>query len=582
MADPPTAPPYNGILFAQQPVVQDSSSVYSEKTTTTTNRNSQPVREFLVKFDYVQKEKAVAILAFHRQLLTSILYALKDQITIYDKHNKPIDQSRINVLTSIALLREMVDINTRNGPQGVRHVLIMKFRTSMTLYDIRSTSGIDRQLRTMNAFMQEHSFSIEQWDIASVGWFQQLHPSHMSYQMIAAHTELLMKAAIKNHFPPKTMIPPFKLTNCTAKFNEPGKEEMRTKAIQIMCERKHTKFFHKLIVKAFAKTPIYVPWSARRTDPSWYKNCLRAQHKYLRDTWTLQVSGINRAEMFYFENKIIESNLVSSVHAHRDTDSEGRWNLLLHKDNYTRARQVVQDLLADYENIVPNDSSVRSSWEHLRKVGTGHPAGEDISSEGDRTYASASIASLSSYLTTEDQDLQVTTTNTFFDLSTMVVETSTPIPSPSYLSVAQSGINQPTANEIRLQAELDRLRAELHSLRTMAPVPTVSVPNTNTIPLAVSTAPTATTTSTSTLSARDLLERQEQFETKINSKLDQLLDALKMSYGAAPTAPIYDHTTQATDASSPVKQPQTKKQDVKATPPTKNHSFADVTARQHP
>ena len=582
MADPPHAAPYDGTLFAQQPIVQDSSSVYTEKTANNANRNSQPVREFLVKIDYVQKDKAVAILLHHRQLLTSILHALKDQITIYDKHNKPIDQSRINAITSLVLLREMVDINTRNGPQGVRHIIIMKFRTSLTLYDIRSTAGIDHKLKQMNAYMQEHAFQIDQWDIASVGWFQQLHPNHMSYPMIAAHIDKLMKAVLKTHFPPKTTIPPYKLSNCTPKFNEPGKEEMRTKAIQVICERKHTKILHKLIVKAFAKTPIYVPWNARRTDPSWYKNCLRAQHKYLRDTWTLQVSGVNRAEMFYFENKIIESQLVSSVHAHRDADTHGRWNLLLHKDNYNKARQVVEQLLANYENIIPNDSSVRSTWDHPRKVGSGFPTGEDISSEGDRTYASASIASLSSYLTTDDQDLQVTTTNSFFDLSTMVIDTTTQNPTPSYLSVTQNSIGTTsTANEIRLQAELDRLRAELQMLKSSIQTPVPAVTTTYSVPPTVSTDP-ATTTTPSTMSAKDLMDRQDQFEHQMNNKLEQILQALTSSSSALTTQSIYEQSLQASDASSPVKQPDTKRQDVKATPPTKNHPVADVTAHQHP
>jgi hypothetical protein len=116
MAMPDTPPAYNGTLFAQPPTPKESSSVYTDKTANVAGKNDQPVREFLLRFEYLQKGKQpIPIINHHRQLLTSILNAHKDQVTIFDKNNKPIDQARINSITSIALLRDLVDINTRTG-----------------------------------------------------------------------------------------------------------------------------------------------------------------------------------------------------------------------------------------------------------------------------------------------------------------------------------------------------------------------------------------------------------------------------------------------------------------------------------
>ena len=98
-------------------------------------------------------------------------------------------------------------------------------------------------LKNMNAYVQEHAFPIAEWDISSVGWFRDMHPNHMSYALIKTHIQML----VKTKCPPKTVLPQFELSNATAKFQEPGQQEMRTRVIQISCDRKSSKILHKLL-----------------------------------------------------------------------------------------------------------------------------------------------------------------------------------------------------------------------------------------------------------------------------------------------------------------------------------------------
>jgi hypothetical protein len=119
---------------------------------------------------------------------------------------------------------------------------------------------------------------------------------------------------------------------------------------------------------------------------------MRVQHKYLCNTWTLPVTGVPRSKMWYFENKFAATGLIQSVYSHRQTDSTGRWNLLLHKDNIKPARQAVQAILNQWADLLPDDPTVRSKWNTPRRAGNDRPFGEEVSSEGDRTYATASMA----------------------------------------------------------------------------------------------------------------------------------------------------------------------------------------------
>jgi hypothetical protein len=76
-----------------------------------------------------------------------------------------------------------------------------------------------------------------------------------------------------------------------------------------------------------------------------YKNNLRAQHKYLINTWTIPLGDVNRNKMWYLKEYFLQKGLVTAVHPHRDTDTKGRWNLLIHKDNYKKGIIDVRDTL---------------------------------------------------------------------------------------------------------------------------------------------------------------------------------------------------------------------------------------------
>jgi hypothetical protein len=256
----------------------------------------------------------------------------------------------------------------------------------------------------------------------------------MSFDLIK---EYIADEAKKN-CPKKTTIPPYQLLITSPWHKEEGSPNMRTKAIQISCPRASSKALSKILFTALANNPIFIPWTMRYNNVTNYKNNLRAQHKYLINTWTIPTSGINRDEMWYLKEYFLKSGLVLAVHPHRDTATNGRWNLLIHKDNYKKGLVDVNAVLNDYETLVPDSSDIRATWSIPRAAGNGVVQDGD-SSSGEKTYASLSMASLVSVLTQEDYAMPVTITNTSIDLT--VREVSVP---SSGAPINPSTIPQPT------------------------------------------------------------------------------------------------------------------------------------------
>ena len=268
-------------------------------------------------------------------------------------------------------------------------------------------------------------------------------------------------------------------------------------------------------------------------------------------------------------------------------------------------------ILGNYESIVPDDPTVRATWEHERRVGNEKHAPADEDSNGDQSYATLSMASLSTILTTEDRLTSVTTTNTSFDLTTMEVNVPSNHPAPNMTcmqatnSIHHIPRSNLTANEIRLQALVDKVTAEYEALKLAI----TEKLNTTHGPLSVTASSTDTNT-TSTLTNVSLLEalkaqqaehqaqqetRQAQYQAQMEARFEKLMThnielEKKMNQQilqqAAHQSSSIDGDNEkknslAPDANSQAQQSDPKRQDLKATP-TKSHSSTDALKNQNP
>ena len=566
----------------------------TELTATNPPVNGRVQKEFLIKFEFLQKNdnKAVPVMLYHRQLMCSILNAYKNQVVLFDKHEQPIDQVRINKIQSNIDHQALFDVHTKDGvtikhkngkitKRPPRHTVIMMIKTALSLNDIRNTEVIMHHLRNYNAFLRLHHFDLHTHDITSCGWFRELHPTQMCHTLIRQYIETCIKHACG----PETNIPSFNLAFCNPNFEDEEDHPMKTKALEIQCERKLSRTLDRLIKKGFIHNPIYVPWRTRHHEPDRYRSSLRAQFKYLFNTWTLPVSGINRYEMAYLQPDILKTGFITSVQPCRTTDTLGRWNLLINRNDLFAATEAVTTVIANYSSIVPTTPEC-ATWTYPRLVGSSTKSSPtDKSSEGDNSYAAASITSLCSILTAEDQHIPVTTTNASFDLSAMEVTppTGTYAPPTSYANAVQTTPSGPSASETRLSAQVAQLTAQLTEMSTrmntllaQTTAPLLSHLATSETPaLTQSTDGTATP---STITTESLYQIQATNQAKTDAMFKLLFAKLNIPDEDLEIADASQSLKMAA-ASSPSNQSALKRQDSKATP---SRPLADAMKNQHP
>jgi hypothetical protein len=252
MTTPNGAPPFNGVLFPPGLTIKDSPSTSTDRTANNVLTNGSVVQEMLIRFEYVQKDKNVPVhvLHCHSTILNTILLEQSDHVTIYDKNNRPVDRARVAALSSLANLRELCDLQTRQKDKA-RHVIVMAIRTARPFAEIKKTTLMETNLKANHAYISEHKFAITEWDISSVGWFRNLHPNLMSFDLIK---EYIADEAKKN-CRKKTTIPPYQLLITSPWHKEEGSPDMRTKAIQISCPRASSKDLCKFFLPPWQTIP---------------------------------------------------------------------------------------------------------------------------------------------------------------------------------------------------------------------------------------------------------------------------------------------------------------------------------------
>lgn len=96
--------------------------------------------------------------------------------------------------------------------------------------------------------------------------------------------------------------------------------------------------------------------------------------------------------MFHLCPHFLGTGVVSSVQPSRTTDTDGCWNLPVHKTEYNTACEKVRAVLNDYEHHIPNAVD-RATWSYPRTVGGKNGAKhafDDENSIGNESYGARS------------------------------------------------------------------------------------------------------------------------------------------------------------------------------------------------
>ena len=241
---------------------------------------------------------------------TSVLQAINsnmDYSDLYSKDNDKLEWDKI--------MESNFDYH-ETGNRNKFFIVVHRMVLNQKYYGLKSNENIFKALKANNCYIQNHMWSIKEWDIVNAGFISGASPKHQAKDTIQANLE-----KIKN--PPKK----YHLHATTVKSNIDG-IDYSTYAYEIECNRKDLNEVTTYVAetcKEFDQTFLNYMW--KYSHPMVFVNGIKKQNSLVNNIRTIPIYGIIPDAMNYLYPIIAQRANILDISSTSRTPSLGRWNV---------------------------------------------------------------------------------------------------------------------------------------------------------------------------------------------------------------------------------------------------------------
>jgi hypothetical protein len=285
------------------------------------NGNEKTEIHILVEITYRGASEALTTPSKHLQILNALGGAFdKAELDMYDKKGRKVNRASVQQWRDITTHEDHFQIQQANN----RHYVIFRALTTKKFGDLKRAPKVWETLNRTGSYMKRHHWSIDQWDIITLGFLIEIDPSrHLSdevrqYVIDLSKREGCFKENGCN----------FKLIPERFKFRNKG-EPFTTYAYAVQCPRADAKAVDALMKSTFRdEGQSYVKLKLKKTFPASYSNAMTLQNRYLSHVRTITLVGITRSTMKIVKHTLLMQDAVTYVAATNKTDTTGRWDVI--------------------------------------------------------------------------------------------------------------------------------------------------------------------------------------------------------------------------------------------------------------
>jgi hypothetical protein len=158
---------------------------------------------------------------------------------------------------------------------------------------------------------------------------------------------------------------------------------------------------NRFLQAIYSKDHHYMPYTMKKNFPKAVAAAILAQNKLIKNTWVIVLVGIHRNVMPKIENNHIRASPgVTGISETNRTDQNGRWNILVHKNNFKSIRKLLTKNIQDWvSNVTPAIQATIPDTFPAPKVyqKNSYNDDDDDSSFGQASYMSSCAQSYASF-----------------------------------------------------------------------------------------------------------------------------------------------------------------------------------------
>ena len=255
----------------------------------------------------------------------------------------------------------MFDVSSKRGNNNrpTRHSVVMNFRSSLSLSEIKSNFSVTDFLHKSFIYLCFHHFPRDIIETANIGWLCGYHPTQHDHEAL----KQLILDRIRAKFP-DDVVPYFHMAySSPSRPRKGGGPKITTKALEVIVDRQLSHRLDKYFKETFAGENFYVKWDMRDKAPETFRKAMMVQTQFLSETRTVPIHGITEDQMNTLRSHLLNNPACISLEKTRSTSQSGRWNLMSNKDGFKAAKAHVQSVLTKFSDIVPSeDAALPNDW----------------------------------------------------------------------------------------------------------------------------------------------------------------------------------------------------------------------------
>ena len=353
----------------------------------------------LVEITFRGSEEAKTTPQKHMQLLNALGRSFnKTELKMLNMKNRKVLRESTEQWRDITTYSDNFKIHDARN----RHYVVFRAMTTKTFGELKRAPEVWQLLNKTGCYMKKHHWSIDEWDITTLGFLIEIDPSRHQSDEVREYVIGLSKqvGCYKEQGCNFKLVPErFKVRNNDAHF--------ATYAYAVQCPRSDAKAVDTLLKSTFRdEGQSYVKLKLKKSHPKSYANAMTLQNCYLSEVRTVSIVGITRSSMTILKQQLMESDRISYIASTSKTDTIGRWDIITMSEWQDELKAWLMKHFDQWISNLPEESvDDRPANFPAPSIQAGTSRADEDSSGGDVSYLSNSAGSYDSATNTyDDQD----------------------------------------------------------------------------------------------------------------------------------------------------------------------------------
>ena len=217
------------------------------------------------------------------------------------------------------------------GKSKKTFVVVHRMVLDQKYHHIKKNKDIFDSIKHNNCYIQEHVWSVQEWDVVNVGFLSGVSPQHQSKESTMLKLNMIEKTSLRYNL------------HTTMVSTNPNGIKFSTLAYEIQCQRSDADTVSKYIAhtsREYGQTFIKYKW--KYSNPQVFTNAIAKQKDFVDNIRTIPIYGITGSAMVQMKPHLMKKKEILEVRSTSKTMESGRWNVYTKLANFQSTTKWLQ------------------------------------------------------------------------------------------------------------------------------------------------------------------------------------------------------------------------------------------------